>query len=241
MRKVALTSLFLVLFNISGQNSPGLPETSDEPFSKDRANNDKLIQKINYAITENRGIGLTWSDNMPLFSPLRTDKIKYISDCYGMRENHPVLHIRKFHFGIDFCANLGTSIHATANGIVEKVQRKKCGYGFNIIINHGDGYKTRYAHLNEIFVKEGDAIKLDDIIGTVGSTGMSTGNHLHYEIIYNNNPIDPMAFYFDGKTKDKTEYVSILIDLERTTQQLLNNNNSFWEQAGIPSQIQDQT
>lgn len=242
MRKVALTSLFLFLFNINDQTASSIvAERDSEGIEKN--NNDRLIKQIDYAITENRSDGRTWSDNMPLFSPIRMDSIKQVSDYFGMRQNHPVLHIPKFHFGIDFSADAKTPIHCTANGVVEKIQRKRYGYGNNIIINHGDGYKTRYAHLNEIFVNEGDTIKLDEIIGNVGSTGMSTGNHLHYEVIFNDKPINPLSFYFNNIAinKNGTDYVNILIDLEKIKSQLLNNNNSFWNQAGVPSQIQNQT
>jgi murein DD-endopeptidase MepM/ murein hydrolase activator NlpD len=243
MKKVALTSLFILLFNTNGQNSTIIPELENEPDSKEDISNRQLINKINYAIEENGSVGLTWSDNMPLFSPIRIDSTSRISDYFGMRQNHPILHRPKFHFGIDFDSDFGVGVHATASGTVIKVQHKRWGYGNNIIIDHGDGYKTRYAHLATIFVKEGDTVKLDNIIGCVGSTGMSTGPHLHYEVIFNNKPIDPLLFYFTSGAVNKNgnDYVNILIDLERTKNQLLNNNNSFWEQAGIPSQIQNQT
>lgn len=243
MRKVALTSLFLILFNTNGQNSIAVSALENEPDSEEDIGNKKIIDKIDYAIETNRSVGLTWSENMPLFSPIRTDSITRIADYFGMRQNHPVLHIPKFHFGIDFDAEYGTNVHSTAKGVVSKIQHKRWGYGNNIIIDHGDGYKTRYAHLAKIFVTEGDTVNLDDIIGEVGSTGMSTGNHLHYEVIFNNKPIDPLSFYFNCETVNKNgnDYVNILIDLERTKNQLLNNNKSFWEQAGVPSQIQNQT
>ena len=243
MRKVALTSLFLLLFNATGKNSTTVPNLTAEPESKEDIENSKLIDKIDYAIEQNRSVGLTWSDNMPLFSPVKVDSTTHISDYFGMRQNHPILHKPKFHFGIDFDVEFGAAVHATANGTVVKVQRRRWGYGNNIIIDHGDGYKTRYAHLAKILVKEGDTIKLGATIGKVGSTGMSTGPHLHYEVIFNNKPIDPLSFYFKRGTVNKNgnDYVNILIDLERTKNQLLNNNNSFWEQAGVPSQIQNQT
>ena len=79
-------------------------------------------------------------------------------------------------------------------GRVTRVQYSNKGYGNNVIIDHGNGFVTKYAHLHKIYVKKGDYLKLDDIIGEVGNTGRSTGPHLHYEILYKGQPVDPLPF-----------------------------------------------
>ena len=234
MRKVALASLFLFSFNSQYQKIDALPYVNEEQEIKRRINNNETIKNISYVVKENEKIGLNWSDNMPIYSPIKVSDITHISDLFGFRKDHPVLHIPKFHFGIDICAELGTPVHSVAKGIVEKVQSIKHGYGNNVTINHGDGYKTKYAHLNEIFVKEGDIVNLEDVIGTVGSTGMSTGNHLHYEIILNNKPINPLSFYFeDISEKNSNDYIKVLSELEVVKDQLLTNNKSHWKQTGV--------
>jgi murein DD-endopeptidase MepM/ murein hydrolase activator NlpD len=235
MKRVALTSLFLLLFNTNSPNSTILADDySKELELQSKIDKNKLVDKISYAIEKNEKIGLIWSDNLPIYSPLNIENIKKISDYYGFRPNHPILHIPTFHFGMDFDAEIGDNVFSTANGIVEKVDTIKYGYGNNIIINHGYGYKTRYAHLDEIFVKEGDFIKLNDVIGTVGSTGLSTGPHLHYEIIFNDKPIDPMSLLIENPSKNKgSDYFRLLVDIENTQKQLLDNNISSWKQTGV--------
>jgi len=110
---------------------------------------------------------------------------------------HPIHRIWKLHEGMDFTARTGTKIHSTGDGVVEKVKSSRRGYGNQIIINHGFGYKTRYAHLSKHLVKVGQKVKRGQVIGLVGTTGQSTGPHLHYEVIKNNKPIDPINFYFE--------------------------------------------
>ena len=108
------------------------------------------------------------------------------------------------HTGIDFPAKTGVPIYSTGDGKVVKIQYKKNGYGNNIIIDHGFGYKTLYAHMSKIRVKLGQKIKKGGIIGFVGNTGNSTGPHLHYEVIYNNKKINPLPFCID--TMNYSEY-----------------------------------
>lgn len=106
---------------------------------------------------------------------------------------HPVSGIVKMHKGIDFSARTGTPVYATGNGIVEFVGTKG-GFGKTIIIRHISGLRTVYAHLNSISVKNGEFVALDKKIGTVGSTGISTGPHLHYEITRNKKALNPLKF-----------------------------------------------
>ncbi len=117
-----------------------------------------------------------------------------ISSPFGYRI-HPIKHTRIFHEGVDFATGkVGPQIFCTGDGVVEKVKFNFFGYGNEVVINHGFGYKTRYAHMQKIVVNKGDVLKRGQMIGTVGNTGISTGPHLHYEVIYRNKQIDPMSF-----------------------------------------------
>lgn len=105
-----------------------------------------------------------------------------INSGYGMR-NHPVQGGKKFHTGVDIAAPAGTPVRAVKSGTVTKIsnnQRPYSGFGNAIVVDHGDGYQTVYAHLSKFACKQGDKVKQGQIIGYVGSTGMSTGNHLHF-------------------------------------------------------------
>lgn len=132
--------------------------------------------------------------SIPAIMPVANEDLTRVASGFGMRL-HPILRIRKMHTGMDFTATTGTEIYSTGDGVVEKVETKIGGYGKNVIINHGYGYKTLYAHMSRFNVKKGDKVKRGDILGYVGNTGRSTGPHLHYEVIYNGNKINPVHFY----------------------------------------------
>src|SRR5690625_7758158 len=111
---------------------------------------------------------------------------------------HRIYNITRFHNGIDLSASEGTKIQATSDRIVKKVEKKSTGYGLNIKIDHGYGYETLYAHLNEILVKEGQKVKKGEVIGLIGDTGSSTAPHLHYEVHYQNNDINHIQYIIYG-------------------------------------------
>ena len=115
-----------------------------------------------------------------------------ITSNFGMRKD-PFTYSNSFHGGVDIRGNYGTPIYAAADGIVTMAQYNG-NYGKTIIIRHSDTYETLYGHLASYKVKPGDRVKKGDIIGTMGSSGRSTGPHLHYEIINNGEPIDPLPF-----------------------------------------------
>ena len=117
-----------------------------------------------------------------------------MSSGYGWRKD-PIYGSSKFHEGLDFAASTGTNVFATADGIVQ-LARYQAGYGNCIDIDHGYNYVTRYAHLSEIDIKEGDEVKRGQFIGKVGSTGKSTGPHLHYEVRFKDVAQNPVNFYF---------------------------------------------
>lgn len=148
---------------------------------------------------------------IPAIIPLKESEIRQISSYFGYRTD-PIYKVSKFHSGIDLAAPIGTEIFATGDGIVEKVESNYWGYGNLITINHGYGYKTQYAHLSRFAVQRGQKVKRGQLIGYVGSTGKSTGPHLHYEVLKNDTPTDPIHFFFNDLSPD--EYEKILEQAE---------------------------
>ncbi len=149
--------------------------------------------------------------SIPSIKPVKENELKrsmYSLSGYGMRI-HPVHKVKKFHKGIDFTAPRGTAIQATGNGVVQRVEKRKNGYGNNVIVYHGYGYSTLYAHMDAVLVKKGDEVTKGQKIGTIGSTGTSTAPHLHYEVRINGKAINPIDFCMDGLTpKEYQELVN---------------------------------
>jgi murein DD-endopeptidase MepM/ murein hydrolase activator NlpD len=141
--------------------------------------------------------------HIPAIQPVANTDLKRMASGYGYRY-HPILKYRKFHAGMDFSAKVGTPIYATGDGKVIKVIRSS-SYGKYIVIDHGFGYETLYAHLNEFKVKKGDKVKRGEIIGLVGNTGMSSGPHLHYEVHKNGKVVNPVNFYHNDLTPEQYE------------------------------------
>lgn len=135
--------------------------------------------------------------SIPSIQPVAINDIRRIGGYYGMRI-HPIYKIRMHHSGMDFTAPTGTDVYATGNGVVSRVviSRARRDYGTFIEIDHGYGYKTLYAHLDKVLVRQGQEVKRGDVIGHVGNTGASTAPHLHYEVQRNNRPVDPINYYF---------------------------------------------
>lgn len=145
--------------------------------------------------------------HIPAIFPLKETEIKYISSYFGYRPD-PIYKIEKFHSGIDFSAQMGTDAYATGDGVVYEVEKGHWGYGNMVVIDHGYGYKTRYAHLQKAAVRKGQHVKRGQLIGFIGNTGKTTGVHLHYEVLKNDVQIDPINFFFNDLTPD--EYAQIL-------------------------------
>ena len=131
---------------------------------------------------------------IPAIQPVLNKDLTRVASGYGVRID-PVYHVRKFHAGMDFTAPTGTEVFATGNGKVKFVGWKQ-GYGNTVIVDHGFGYETLYAHLFKALVKVGQKVKRSDIIALVGSTGKSTGPHLHYEVHFQGHHVDPRNYYF---------------------------------------------
>ena len=144
---------------------------------------------------------------IPAIMPVKGTDIYRISSHYGHRTD-PFYKVTKFHGGIDFSGPVGLGIYATGDGVVTKIESNKSGYGNNIVVDHGYGYKTRYAHLHSFSVKKGDKVKRGQEIGKMGNTGKSTAPHLHYEVIKNNKTVNPINFFYNDITPE--EYDKIL-------------------------------
>lgn len=143
---------------------------------------------------------------IPAIIPVKETDIKYISSYFGNRID-PFYKVSKFHSGIDFSAPKGTFVYASGDGKVVEASSQKSGYGKMITIDHGFGYQTRYAHLNNFAVRKGQKVKRGQLIGYVGNTGKSTGNHLHYEVLKNDVLIDPIHFFFNDITPDQYDKI----------------------------------
>ena len=133
-------------------------------------------------------------ENIPAIQPVLNKDLKRMASGYGWRVD-PVYHVRRFHEGMDFTAPVGTDIFATGNGVVVYSGWRQ-GYGETVEIDHGFNYMTRYAHCSKRLAKVGQKVKRGDVIALVGNTGKSTGSHLHYEVRYLGQPVDPRNFYF---------------------------------------------
>jgi murein DD-endopeptidase MepM/ murein hydrolase activator NlpD len=132
---------------------------------------------------------------IPAIPPLVPDtRIYRLSSTFGFRSD-PFTGRSTRHSGVDFALKPGNPIYATGDGVVEKVKYEFFGYGNHVLIDHGFGYKTRYAHLKSISVVEGMKVKRGECIGESGNSGRSSGPHLHYEVIYKDKHVNPANYY----------------------------------------------
>ncbi|MDE6348111.1 MAG: M23 family metallopeptidase [Bacteroides sp.] len=131
---------------------------------------------------------------IPAIQPIANKDLKKTASGYGMRID-PIYGTSKFHAGMDFSANSGTDVYATGDGTVIKAGWET-GYGNTVIIDHGFGYQTWYAHLRDFRTKPGKKVVRGEVIGGVGSTGKSTGPHLHYEVHVKGKVVNPVNYYF---------------------------------------------
>jgi Peptidase family M23 len=139
--------------------------------------------------------------SIPSVKPVREDKLQKsmnVLSGFGYRI-HPIYKIKKFHAGVDFPARIGTAIQASGDGVVVETGWHQ-GYGNCVRISHGYGYETLYGHMSKITIGHGERVKKGQKIGEVGDTGVSTAPHLHYEVHYKGNPINPINFCMDKLT-----------------------------------------
>ena len=155
--------------------------------------------------------------SIPAIQPIANKDLGRVASGYGYRI-HPIYKTRKLHTGMDFTAPQGTPIYATGDGKIAKVRRSRRGYGNHVIIDHGYGYQTLYAHMRKYIVYRGQKVKRGEIIGYVGSTGTSVAPHLHYEVMKNKRKINPVNYYYNDLSPEEYDKM-----LEISSQ----NNQSF--------------
>ena len=185
-------------------NSKNLVELHE---SFDQINRRMYIQSKSYdELTKLAKAKNAMLTSIPAIQPVSNKDLKRVASGFGFRID-PIYRTGKFHAGMDFTSPIGTPVTTTGDGVVELVESKQWGYGNCIIINHGYGYKTRYAHLSRFKVKRGQKVTRGQLIGDVGSTGKSTGPHLHYEVLKNNDPVNPANYYYSDLSPEQYEAI----------------------------------
>jgi septal ring factor EnvC (AmiA/AmiB activator) len=139
---------------------------------------------------------------IPAIMPIQNKDLRHQPGGFGWRI-HPIYHTSEFHPGMDFAAPQGTEIYATGDGIVAAADDKSQGYGWHVVIDHGFGYETLYGHMSKLNCKEGDHVKRGQVIGFVGSTGLSTAPHCHYEVHKNGELMNPVNYYYNDLTPEQ--------------------------------------
>lgn len=152
---------------------------------------------------------------IPAIQPVPNKNLERMASGYGYRM-HPIYKVKKMHWGMDFAAPPGTEIFATGDGVVSKVITSRRGYGKHLVIDHGYGYETLYAHMSKIDVRRGQKVHRGDVIGLVGNTGTSSGPHVHYEVHKDGKPINPANFYFNDLTPEQYD---LMIELSSKVNQ----------------------
>ncbi len=159
---------------------------------------DIVLRKFEFEKVQYEEISSKLKNNKNLFESIPAivpAEGQFSSQSYGMRM-HPILNINKMHNGIDIITDFGTSVKASGKGKVV-FAGVKGGYGLTIEIDHGFGYQTVYAHLSSIKVKEGQIVTRNQMIAKSGNSGLSSGPHLHYEVLHNGQNLNPAEFFFD--------------------------------------------
>lgn len=163
----------------------------------------KSLDEIN-ALAENKEALLA---SIPAIQPVKNEDLNRMASGFGMRMD-PIYKIRKMHSGMDFSAPVGTEVFATGEATVKDIQRNKGGYGNLIILDHGFGIETYYAHLSEFNVRKNQKVSRGEVIGYVGNTGKSSGPHLHYEVRRNGRPVNPINYYYNDLTAEDYSIMS---------------------------------
>lgn len=146
---------------------------------------------------------------IPAIQPVSNKDLSRVASGFGYRID-PVYKTRRFHEGLDFTAPVGTPIYATADGVVKEAGYNTGGYGNNVVISHGFGFQTLYAHMYKIKARVGQKVKRGEVIGYIGNTGKSTGPHLHYEVHKKGQPVDPIYYFYNDLTPAQFERITKL-------------------------------
>jgi murein DD-endopeptidase MepM/ murein hydrolase activator NlpD len=154
---------------------------------------------------------------IPAIQPVKNADLTRMASGYGYRTD-PFTKAHKFHYGMDFTAPRGTPVYATGDGKVTRADNTATGYGNHIVVDHGYGYESLYAHLYKYNVRAGQKVQRGDIIGFVGSTGRSQAPHCHYEVFKNGERINPINFYYGSLTPE--EFAEVLKKSQEENQSL---------------------
>jgi murein DD-endopeptidase MepM/ murein hydrolase activator NlpD len=154
--------------------------------------------------------------SIPAIQPISNRELTRLASGFGMRM-HPILKYRRMHAGIDFSAPQGTPIYATGDGKVTRASQWGSG-GLTVTIDHGFGYETRYLHMIKFEVRQGDRVKRGDVIGYVGSTGMSSAPHCHYEVWKDGQAVNPVYYFYNDVSEEEFDKI---LDLASTENQSL--------------------
>lgn len=154
--------------------------------------------------------------SIPAIMPINQKDLAHaVTSGFGWR-THPIYKTQEFHPGMDFAAEQGTPIYSTGDGVVERADNLAQGYGNHVVINHGFGYQTLYGHMSRIKARQGQKVLRGELIGYVGSTGLSTAPHLHYEVIKNGEKVNPINFYYNDLSPEQYQ---LLVELSKNSSQ----------------------
>jgi murein DD-endopeptidase MepM/ murein hydrolase activator NlpD len=191
--------------NLTGFNYSDIMIASDSRLEDLKTQTNIQYNSFNELAVKAKDWKQMW-DHLPYFRPV--DMVQRVGDGFHFREKHPVLGIGRWHWGQDFPCPYGTKVYATGAGKVVFAGNDGDGFGNKIIINHGYGYTTIYGHLSAINTKAGVEVKRGEKIGLSGSTGISSGPHLHYQIELYGQPVNPLSYLSNELTEE--EYFKIL-------------------------------
>jgi murein DD-endopeptidase MepM/ murein hydrolase activator NlpD len=185
----------------SGKKLKQLHQKLDAMTSMSKVQEKSYAQLIKLAKDKSKMLA-----SIPAIQPIPNKNLKRVASGFGYRVD-PIYKTRKMHKGIDFTAPKGTKVYATGDGVVKKIEHARWGYGSHIVISHGYGYTTLYGHLSRINVKPGQKVTRGQLIGLVGSTGKSTGPHLHYEVAKNGTEVNPIGYFYNDLTGAQYEEI----------------------------------
>ncbi len=146
------------------------------------------------------------SNAIPSIQPVLNKQLTLLTAGYGTILN-PFYRTPKSHQGVDYTVAEGSSIFATADGVVKEISDKNSTLGKTVVIDHGNGYRTSYSHLMSVLVRPGQKVQRGDVIALSGNSGLSLAPHLHYEVRYNGLRVDPVHYFFMELTPDEYQRI----------------------------------
>jgi len=201
-KKIITQNRFKSLLAMNNEQLIAATHNKIKELAKDLAQQSKSLDQI-LALAKSKEHFLA---SIPAIQPVKNEQLKHMASGYGYRSD-PFTKARKMHKGMDFTSPTGTPVYATGDGVVARADAGASGFGNHIVIRHGFGYETLYAHLSRYNCRPGKKVKRGDLIGFVGSTGRSQAPHCHYEVHKNGQAINPINFYYGNITA--VEYTAI--------------------------------